>query len=182
MPAAIALPIRTYIVEQHQQGHPLSQIAAELQLSYWSVRRLWRCYRDAGMTGLSLGYCRCGRRGVRSERLLYRSAVWLKRHHPGWGAGLIQALLSQRYPQFSLPHRRTLQRWWVQAGVQTSSPHRLRSPAMPPQHPQQVHQVWQLDATSHARLADGSGASWLSVVDEYSGALLESAVFPPLRL
>jgi len=178
MASAIPVPVRREIIERHQRGETLSQIAHALSLSYWGVRQIWRQYREAGEAGLALHVQRSGRRGPRCSRLIYRAALWLKRHHRGWGAGLIRVLLNERYPNQVLPHRRTLQRWFAS--------HQLTQ--VPPQHPpvprewaQQVHQVWQLDATSHIRLADGSPASWLSLIDEYSGALLMSEAFPPVH-
>ncbi|MBL1178887.1 helix-turn-helix domain-containing protein [Pantanalinema sp. GBBB05] len=182
MPTAIERPIRQLIVERHEQGTTLNEIATTLRLSYWSVRRIWRQYRQHGQAGLETRYARCGHHGVRSERQIYRAAIWLKRRHPGWGAGLIRVILAQRYSPNRLPHERTLQRWFVQAGVQRSRlrHHRYRSGEQA--RAQSVHQVWQLDATSHMHLADGSDASWLSVTDEYSGALLDSIVFPPVPI
>jgi transposase len=181
MTTAISHPIRQEIVERHQRGDSLSQIATALNLSYWTVRQLWRQYRDQGMAGLSCQYARCGRRGLRHEGRWYRASVWLKRHHPSWGAGLIRVLLQERYGS-ALPHVRTLQRWFTRAGV--ARPHRRghRSVSPPFERASQVHQVWQLDATSHLRLEDGTGVSWISVTDEYSGALLDSVVFSPVPI
>lgn len=175
----IPVPMRREIVERHQRGEPLSKIAAALQLSFWGVRQIWRQYRASGDAGLTIHYDQSGCRGPRSERLIYRAAVWLKRRHPGWGAGLIWVLLRERYPTVPLPHRRTLQRWFRQQ--QLSVP-RMAHPPVERHRAASVHQTWQLDATSHQRLADGTPASWISVIDEYSGALLESRAFPPVRL
>lgn len=179
MASAIPVPIRREIVARHQQGETLHEIAEALGFSFWGVRKIWRAYRDHAAAGLTIGYPRSGRSGVRSERLVYRAAVWLKRHHPGWGAGLIRVMLQERYPNKRLPHKRTFERWF-----------RAQQLSIPPTvHPQPeriraqcVHQTWQLDATSHQQLADGTPASWLSLVDEHSGALLESRAFPPVHL
>ncbi len=37
-----------------------------------------------------------------------------------------------------------------------------------------------MDAKSHLKLADDSGASWLLLTDEARGAVLSGTVFPPL--
>ena len=179
MAKAIAVPIRHEIIERHQQGETLAAIAGSLSLSYWGVRQIWRRYRDRGEAGLALRGEGRLRRGFGCERLIYRSALWLKRHHRGWGAGLIRVVLRQRYQALWVPHERTLQRWFRQ---QHLNPLREQHPPVTRERAQQVHQVWQLDATSHQQLADGTPASWISLIDEHSGALLQSEVFPPLRL
>lgn len=182
MALAISQPIRHEIIERHQRGDSLPQIAAALHLSFWTVRQLWRQYRNQGSAGLACGYGRCGRRGLRHEARLYRVSVWLKRHHPTWGAGFIRVLLQERYGAAALPHVRTLQRWFRRAGVNCPYRRTHRPRQMPSERSCQVHQVWQLDATSHLRLEDGTGVSWISVTDEYSGALLDSVVFPPVPI
>lgn len=179
MASAIPIPIRREIVSRHQQGETLRSIAKELDYSYWGVRKIWRAYRDQGEPGLAISYAHSGRSGVRSERLIYRAAVWLKRHHPGWGAGVIRVMLQERYPLKQLPHQRTIERWL--RAQQLSVPPTVH-PQPQRERAQVVHQTWQLDATSHQRLADGTPASWLSLVDEHSGALLESRAFPPVHL
>jgi hypothetical protein len=46
---------------------------------------------------------------------------------------------------------------------------------------QEPHEVWQMDAVERLRLADGSGACWLRLTDECSGAILATQPFPQLR-
>src|SRR5262249_29502101 len=41
------------------------------------------------------------------------------------------------------------------------------------------HAAWEVDAAEQMVLANGSEASWLRVVDECSGAFLQTRVFPP---
>jgi len=45
----------------------------------------------------------------------------------------------------------------------------------------QPHEVWQMDAVECLRLQDGSGACWLRMSDEYSGAILATDVFAEYR-
>jgi hypothetical protein len=180
MPSAIALPIRQQMIERRRRGATIAAIAAEFAISYWSVRTIIRRYRDRGASGLRPDYHRCGAKGCRYQRRVYRGALWLKRHHPSWGAGFIRVLLQQRWSDMQLPSERTLQRWF-----KAHRPPSLPTPETPTakrQSAADVHQVWQLDATSHQRLADGSGASWVTLVDEASGAHLDSVAFPPLHL
>lgn len=171
--------MRREIVQRHQQGEALCHIAEALQLSIWGVRKIWRQYRDWGEEGLAIRYPNSGPRGPRSTRLIYRAALWLKRRHPRWGAGLIRIILQERYPSQRLPHQRTLQRWFRQQ--QLSVPP-TKHPPVERHRAEYVHQSWQLDATSHQRLADGTPASWITLIDEHSGALLEIRAFPPVCL
>jgi hypothetical protein len=173
MPAAIAVPIRQQMVDLQAQGKSYREIAQQLQQSRPSVRRI--CARYHREHTLVPHTQQCGHRGIRFERLIWRSAIYLKRRHRDWGGGIIRVLLQRRWPEHSIPSERTLQRWFRAAGV--SSPVR---PAAPPrrQRAPQVHQCWQVDAVSHQSLADGQQASWLSATDEASGALLACNAFP----
>jgi len=176
MPRALPMPLREAIVEQHRAGETFPAIAAALHLSPWSVRKIWRRYRDLGPARLAPDYDRCGPREPHSPRLLYRAALWLRRRHPTWGAPVIRVLLQKRWPEASVPHERTLQRWFRR--------HPLLPPPrqLPPQNPArgvEPHEVWQMDAKEKVRLQDGSQASWLTLVDEASGALAAAEVFPP---
>lgn len=174
MANAIPVPIRREIIERHQHGETIAEIADALSLSFWGVRQMWRQYRKFGDAGLALQYENSVRDGPRCARVIYRSALWLKRHQRSWGAGLIRVILQQRHPDISIPHPRTFQRWFR---AHQLNPVRVQRPSVVRKRATQVHQVWQ-DATSHVRLADGSSASWISLIDEYSGALLQSEAFP----
>lgn len=175
MPRAIAVPIREQIVKLKQQGKSYREIADELAQSRDSVRKIWRRYQKQGEPSLLAGYERCGNKARQFEKLIWRSACYLKRLHPSWGAGFIRVKLSQRWPDKTLPHVRTLQRWFSQAGIATASeqPKRARR-----QRAQVVHQCWQVDAVCEQALGNGSKACWLSAVDEASGAVLASTAFP----
>src|SRR5205807_2244420 len=41
------------------------------------------------------------------------------------------------------------------------------------------HETWQVDAAEDILLGDGTRACWLRVADEFTGAVLGTAVFPP---
>jgi transposase len=176
MPRAIPLPTRQDIVQRHQEGASLRRIAEELSLPFSTVRQIWRRFRDHGEAGLPANYAACRRPGPRSARRVHRAALWLRRRHPDWGGGLIRLLIAQRWPDEPVPHERTLQRWFCRAHL--NHPH-SRLPPPNRERAQQPHEVWQIDAKEQIRLADGSQVSWLSVVDEASGAHLATEVFPP---
>ena len=168
MPQALAVDLRRTIVERHRAGASLPAIAREMELSPWTVRTLWRRYRDRGEAGLLPDYAACGRPGP-------RHAPALRRAHPGWGAGLIRIELAARFPDHPLPHEATVRRWLRDAGLSRPAP----SPRPPdPPRASAPHGRWQADATEQIALADGSHVSWLAASDEASGAMLGAVVFP----
>lgn len=179
MPRALAVGVRQSIVERHLAGATLGAIAQELDLSPWSVRTVWRRFRDRGEEGLVPDYAACGRPGPRFPAALHAAALDLRREHPGWGAGLIRTELGMRFPAPPLPHEATLRRWFREAGLRPPPP-----PPRPPDPPRakEPHQRWQLDATEQIALADGTKVCWLAASDEATGAMLGAVVFPLWQL
>jgi hypothetical protein len=179
MPAALPFAVRQLIWEQHQAGHSRATIAAQVGCSPWTVRRILRAAKRAGSGPLPPAYPRCAHPGPRSPRLLVRAIHWLKRRHPTWGAGLIRTILAARWPDQPLPSMRTMQRWWA-AAAPAPRPTVDRPPAQPPlPRATAPHTVWQIDAVEQVSLADGSGACWLTISDEATGAVLSTTAFPP---
>jgi hypothetical protein len=178
MPAALSVPIRKEIVERRHRGESFRQIARDMGMSYASVRAIWRHWQTHGK--LAPNYDACRAKGPRKPAGVVAQAIALKRDHPRWGAGLIRVLLSEDVEGGDLPSERTLQRWFRQAGVS-------RSPAAHQPSPREergvaVHEVWAIDAKEMMTLADGSSASWLTISDEASGAILQAEAFPPQAL
>lgn len=175
MPRALAVDLRQAVIERHLAGASLAAVAREFALSPWTVRTWWRRYRDRGETGLVPDYVACGRPGPRLPQTVYETALALRRTHPGWGAGLIRTQLATQHPDQSLPHERTLRRWFRDAGL--GPPVRPPHPPAPPRT-REPHVRWQLDATEQIALADGGKVSWLAASDEATGAMLGAVVFP----
>jgi len=174
MPKPIAVTIRQQIVERHQQGQSLGQIATDLRMPYSSVRNVWSVYRRTGR--IAPDYQACGRRGSRASKRIQRAAVWLKRAHPKWGAPLIRVLLQQKWPQERLPHERSLQRWFRASGVGQRSTG--RQPRHSLERGAQPHDVWEMDSKEGLILAGNEAASWVIMSDEASGSMLAGTVFP----
>jgi len=174
MPAATPLRLREEIVTRRQAGSSYASIARELSLPYVTVRQVYRHYEKSGE--LRPHYDRCRHTEVRSDPRIYERAIQMKRAHPGWGAGLIWVELNEEFSEDSLPSLRTLQRWFRRAQVQ--APPRSQGVSMPVHRGQQRHEVWALDAKEQMRLGDGSDASWLTITDEASGAILTADFFP----
>jgi transposase len=175
MPKAIPVVVRRQLVERHKGGESLRQLAEELCLPYESARKVWRFYRRSGQ--LSPNYQACGRRGVRASRRVYRAALWLKHKHPTWGAPLIRQIIRDKWGEEGVPHERSLQRWFVQAGLQAQKP-KVAGQARVGRGTA-AHSIWEMDSREAIQLASGEKVSWLLVSDEASGAVLGGAVFPP---
>lgn len=176
MPQAIPVPLRQAIVRRRQEGQSLTSIAQEFQIPWSTIRKFWRRVRDRGPDAVLPDYRRCSRPGPRSDARLIRAACWLKRHHPTWGAVFIGFQLQQKWPDRPLPPERTLQRWFRRAGVNRTP---MRRPPQDRRRGMAPHEVWQVDAVEKQRLANGHQASWLTVTDEASGAILATELSPP---
>lgn len=179
MPQALPLPVREQIIQLHQQGLSLPEVARCLHRKARTVRHLWCRFQAGGAAALKPAYDRCGHPGARLPPALVDAALALKRAHPRWGAGFIRVQLADHWPDTPLPAARTLQSWFQAAGLQ---PPRAQRPPVQRARAQAVHEVWEMDAKEKMRLADGSGTSTLAVTDEASGALLEVAIFSPVSL
>lgn len=176
MPRAVPEPLRREIARRHQAGEPLPAIAAALQLPYLTVRGLWRRFRQLGEAAFRPDYARCAHPGARCAPEIPTQALALKRAHPSFGAAVLRLLLAEAFPTAALPHTRTLQSWFQQAGL---SPRRARKVSAPRTRGRAAHAVWQLDAKERLRLGDGTEACAFSLVDEGTGTALGAVTFPP---
>ena len=81
----------------------------------------------------------------------------------------------------ALPSARTIRRHLHQAGLQPAPAG--RPPVMTPRlsRASEPHQGWQIDACEGLSLRTGKRVSWLRVVDECSGAYLQTVIFPQAR-
>jgi hypothetical protein len=174
MPAATPIRIRQEIVERRQAGASYATIARDLCLPYVTVRQVYQHYHKSGQ--LPPHYDRCRHSGIRKDEAIYERAIQMKREHPRWGAGLIWVELAEEFAEKSLPSLRTLQRWFRQAQVQT--PRGDKGASIRVYRGEECHEVWAIDAKEQMRLLDGSDASWLTITDEASGAILTADFFP----
>lgn len=179
MPQAWPLALREQMVQRHQQGEPLTEIAAAVKVPYRTVRRWWHRYQQEGAAGLHTRYAHCGPKGPKAPPPVHAAALALKREHPSWGAGLIRLQLVEQFAPGEVPQVRAIQRWFQAAGLQ---PVRAKRPAVEKSRGKAAHQVWQMDAKEQMRLGDGTGTSVLSVTEEATGAVLALAPFSPLSL
>jgi transposase len=178
MPRAVPLPLRQVIFRRLQLHHHPEDIAGDLGLNPQTVRKLVRRFRRRGADALAPDYGRCGSHQTRAAAAdLVEAALAMRRGHAGWGAGLIRVLLAEQFPRRPVASERTLQRHLARAGLNPAPAG--RRPGAPQDRATEPHQVWQVDAAERLTLADGTQASWVRIVDEYTGAFLQTAVFPP---
>lgn len=112
MGQATSLLHRKSIVELRKQGKTHAAISQELSIPISTVKVIWLRYKAHGEQGLATRYHNSGVRAKRSPAAIYRATMWLKRLHPGWGAGRIRVGLLSRYESDSVPSERTMQRWF----------------------------------------------------------------------
>jgi hypothetical protein len=103
-------------------------------------------------------------------------ALLLHRQHPSWGASFLLHKLQRMCPECELPNVRTLQRWFRRHALPPAPPGRKPEAIGP--SARWPHEVWQMDAVEQLALRTGEQVSWLRWVDEYSGAVLGTVVFP----
>lgn len=171
------MPLRHAILRRWHKGQSVSAIAEVLGVASRTVRHLVRRFRQQGDAAVAPSYHRLEIQPSKGLPKAIQIAVQLRREHPTWGAGLIRVMLRRDSPSPPPPAERTLQRWFCRNGL-SPAPAGRRPPGST-QRAQEPHAVWQMDAKEQVRLATGQRVSWLRIVDECSGAVLWTTVFPP---
>lgn len=175
MPSPIPIPVRQAIFQRWQKGAAVSQLAEELGLCERTVRHLVRRFSARGKSALPPDYVRCATKTAATAKSLFHQAVQMRQQHPTWGAGLIRVLLQEELQ--ACPSERTLQRWFRRAALGPAPAG--RRPASDEYRARRPHEVWQMDAAERMLLASGERVSWLRLVDECSGAVVQTTIFPP---
>lgn len=179
MPTPTPMPVRQVIFKRWQKGEPVAILAEELGLSIRTVQNLIRRFVARGQNGLEPDYGQCATNKVPTDSDPFQRAMAMRKLHPGWGSGLIRVVLQEQGHE-GCPSERTLQRWFRRATLSPAPPG--RRPASDDRRAHQPHDVWQMDAVDQLPLASGKQISWLRVVDECSGAVLQTTIFPPALL
>ena len=179
MARPIPLPIREALFRLWQQGRNSRQIAASLGLPGSTVRRFVGRFRQHGAAGIAPDYPRAPTDEAQFPDLI-QAALRLRREHPTWGAGLIRVHLLQAGTGRPVPSERALQRWFAKAGLSPAP--RGRRPTAARARATLPHETWQMDAKEKIRIRGHERVSWLRLVDDCSGAMLWTTVFPPRLL
>ena len=179
-----SLAQRVALVERHQAGESYHQIARDLGLNYYTVRKWCRQQRRFGWAGISHGSAAPRRRGALSHfsHLVKYVALKLKRQHPGWG--LDKLLLEMRRRQ-SLQRQRLPKRSSLYTYLKSFYP-RLRAHRPPRSQPacltqaraHEVHQCWQMDFKGDVSFVHLGKVKPFIVCDEHTSAPLAAILHP----
>lgn len=182
MPRAIPFPVRQAIWQRSRDGQDVATIAAAFGLPSRTIRHLVSRFQRGGLDTLAAAYDACGLATPKPAAALVQAVLQIRREHPTWGAGLIRVMLHrQRLDSATpLPTPRTLQRWLARAGLAPAAVG--RRPKGESRRATRPHEVWQMDAAEQVPLQSGIRICWLRLVDECSGAVLWTKVFPPRAL
>jgi transposase len=178
MPSPIPVPVRQVIFQRWTKGESVPKLAEELGIAERTLRHLVRRFAGRGEQAVIPDYARCSTKIVTIGNDVYEQAMQMRRQHPTWGAGLIRVLLLKELD--TCPSERTLQRWFQRNELSPAPAG--RRPAREATRAHCPHEVWQMDAAERILLANGQRVSWLRLVDECSGAVLQTTIFPPRAL
>ena len=174
---------RVQMIELHQRGKSLSQIAEEMKCNYYTVRKWWRKYRQNGWEGIEVrakGPPLVGRMGRFSPLVKY-VALRLKREHPGWGPDKLRLEMSRRtsLQTSRLPNRSTLAGYLAQFRNRLYRKNRpaTKRPDTEKMQSNEPHQCWQVDFKGDVTIANGHLTLMpFMVCDEASGAPLAGLI------
>jgi transposase len=172
MPRPTPRPVRDAVFRLWQQGQRAPQIAAVLGIPLSTVYRLIQRLRHDGVAGIPPRY----RHPAIAPSDVVNAALELRRGHSTWGAEWICAQLLDETPGRPVPSDRTLRRWFVRADLAPAPAG--RRPKAEAGRTTAPHNTWQMDAKEHIILKNKQQVSWLRVIDECSGAVLHTTVFP----
>ena len=176
MPSPIPLPIRQQIIRLRKRGKTIPQIAQAINRPIRSVARLLARHRREPESIPVPHYDRRPHHRHSLPQLVQEQFFALAEHHPSWGAPYLRTVLRQQHAQLHWPSVRTLQRWLEKRRPRPVPTVRRHSEYV---RAEQAHAVWQMDATDQLPLRTGRQISWLRIVDECTGAFLQTRVFPP---
>jgi len=168
---------RVRVVERHVAGETLRTIAADMRLSFYTVRKWWRKYRHEGWNGLVPRPPGPPAYGALHEfdDLVKYVTLRLKCEHPAWGLDVLLLHLSRRSSLRGkrLPKRTALYNY-LKPFYSRFRARRLRvkRPKTQVIEVTAVHQCWQIDFKGDVSAAEQMIIKPLNVCDEYTSAPL----------
>ncbi len=177
MPRSVPVPVRQKLRERADGGESVTSLADSFGLSPRTIRHLLKRCRERGESGLRPSYGPPTPPNHAHPEAIRQAVLASRREHPTWGAELIRAMLADAQPQLAWPNPLTIRRWFRAAEL-AHAPAGRRAAASTTRA-ERPHQTWQIDASEHIRLADKTEVSWLRILDEATGAVLRTDVFPP---
>ena len=171
---------RVLMIERHLSKEKLADIAEDMQLNFYTVRKWWRLYRDKGWSALipKPPGSSPDRTLRRFDPMVKYVALRLKREHPKWGLDLLLLHMGRResLSGIALPSRTALYNYLrpyyprIKGGLS-----RLSEASYPTEEVSEldgVHQRWQMDFKGEVRLSGVGEVKPFNVCDEFSSAPL----------
>ncbi|MGK7911062.1 MAG: DDE-type integrase/transposase/recombinase [Synechococcus sp.] len=165
------------ISELSTEGKTDPEIAIELDIGFWVVRKWRRWFQKQGRTGLISKMGRPSKGALSTFSPELRKAICrIRKAHPGWGADsiLVSLRLDEGWDASELPSRSRVAFLLKQEGL--TRPYKHQSPLLQPK-PQPVehpHQEWQLDAKGKTTVAGVGSISLINITDVFSRLKVES--------
>jgi len=179
MPKPVPIPIRQKIWECAGRGESAASLAQFFDLSPRTVRHLLKRARDHGDSGLLPSYHVPSRLDHAYPDEVRQAVLALRRDHPTWGAELIRVMLAKERPQVAWPSPQTIRQWFRTTDLAPAPAGRRPGSSSSYVRATHPHQTWQIDASEYIPIADKSEVCWLRIVDEATGSVLRTDVFPP---
>ena len=174
--APITQAEKQIIVEKKAAGVSLWQIGVELQCSFQTVRKWWRCERDQRKPR-ARGRPKRGPLSTYSQKVSQK-AIELKQGHPHWGPEMIKIELKKEFSLSAadLPSAARLSVLFKQCCPDAVQPRQRRLLPPPNLKVVGVHQRWQMDAKEGLRVGT-ERVNVQEITDMYSGLMIASQAF-----
>jgi len=170
----LPVPVRQAVFRAHLEGLGTADLASHFQLPPRTVRHLVR-QGHQGDGAFAAAHYRSGSTASAFPPTVRQQVLGLRQEHPRWGAGVLRAWLLEQGGDDPLPSAATIRRWLRADGL---PPARAGRKARARPRAAAPHEVWQVDAADQMPLSNGQLVSWLRLVDECSGAVLQTVAFP----
>lgn len=172
---------RIEIGERSEAGQTDPEIAAEMGLSVWTVRKWRRKYQWEGRSGLVSRMGRPATGALGQFPLEVRDAVReMREEHSGWGPLTIRTEL-ENDPCFTgkkLPSRSRIAAFLNQEGLTRKYERHSELPQPPTGDPQRAHKEWEVDAQGVIEIPNLGSVSIINIGDLFSRLKVDS--FPCL--
>lgn len=165
---------RQEAIRRWQAGEKKSDISRALEVDYNTLLGWIKRFQSEGLAGLGVRYSGCGRKPA-STGLVVERAKEMRKAHPDWGGGYIRLNLLRELPGEKVPGERQLQRQLAGAGLGVR---RTKLPSVAADWATKAFERVQVDAKERLRTRDAKECCYLNFIDEYTGAELDSFVFP----
>ena len=174
---------RVKLIELHQHGLSYHDIADEVGLNYYTVRKWIRAFKKNGWTGIDPQKTKSQPKGSlsRFDPMVKYVVLKLKRKNPGWGLDILLLEMS-RQPSLEgvrLPSRTALYIYLRPYLHRLCVKRRSRTvrPKSESETTTAVHQRWQMDFKGEIEIEPAGVVMPFNVCDEHSSAPLAGVIY-----